>query len=76
MELKWFHLVLQFYFILFENATVDAKTCFLNVGHTRKSQIAVIMQASWHYNISFLFMLIRTARERVVPLVLFANFGR
>ena len=29
------------------------KTRFLNVGHTRKSQIAVITQASWHSNTNF-----------------------
>ena len=29
------------------------KTCFLNVGRMRKSQIAVIMQASWHNNSIF-----------------------
>ena len=46
-----FHLVLNF--ILFANATVDQTTRFLNVGHTRKSWIAVIdPKASWHSNIS------------------------
>ena len=40
-------------FILFDDATADAKkTRFLNVDQTRQSQIAVIIQASWHNHIS------------------------
>ena len=38
--------------ILFDDATAYAKKCFLNVDHTRQSQIAVIIQARQHNNIS------------------------
>ena len=48
---KWFHLFLQFLFYLMMQQQTQ-KTRFFNVGHTRKSQIAGIIQASWHNNIS------------------------
>ena len=35
-------------FILFDDATADAKT---RLDHIRKSQITVIIQASWQINI-------------------------
>ena len=46
MELKWFH-----DFTLFDDATADTKSSFFHVGHRRKSQIAIIIQATWHNNI-------------------------
>ena len=45
MELKWFH-----DFTLYDDATADSKKGVFCVGHKRKSQIAVIIQATWHNN--------------------------
>ena len=46
MELKWFH-----DFTLFDDATADTKKLIFSRSHRRKSQIAVIIQATWHNNI-------------------------
>ena len=46
MELKWFH---DFTFLTMQQRI--QKSAFFRVGHKRKSQIAVIIQATWHNNI-------------------------
>ena len=47
IELKWF-----LNFSLFDDATADTKKSVFHVGRTRKSQIAAIIEASLHNNIS------------------------